>query len=262
MKTKNTCTKKWYEENRQLMENERGERYYDLPLASVMEIIHDIEEENNVSIDWDVVDVIKDSAWVSVKVDIYINGQKQGSLYGESPANPSPEAGDVGPIVLAQAQALKGYFKKKYSECNLPRELAEIEQDQVIAPSPEEVELPEEPKPKKTRTTKKPEETKEEKQEKTVETPKEEIKEPEKTEEHVKTEVSVDDALNHIVEVGVQSYDGKTIKEVLEMPTGAQFLKYYAQRKEHPKFEKIKEFCEIAEIVLSQYEGEIPKGKH
>lgn len=260
------ATKAWYEENRQLFTNEKGERFYDLPLAATMEIVHDKEVELGCKYSWKSTVIEMLGPWVVVEVTVFKDGVEEGSWLGSSANITNPDIGDVSPIILAQSQGLKSYFKRMFNECNLPVELSIVDQEQPVAPTPEEINLPSEEEPKKKASTKekaakKSAAKKEEKKEDPIPEPeveeeaKEKVKEEEKeveetTKEEPKNDSDLDAALNFVVNVGSLPYDGKTIEEVLKMPGSDVFLKHFASRINHEKYAVYKDFCEAAKVVV------------
>lgn len=239
-------TKKWYEENRELYTNvNSGERYYDLPLNSIMEIVHDKEAEDSFEYSWKSRVIEMNAPWVVVELTILRNGEELGSWLGSSANNTS---GDVSPIVLAQNQALKSFFKRVYNECNLPKELTIVDEEQKVSAIPEEIELPDVPVPEvKTEEPEIKEEVKEKPAKKAV---KKAVKKEEKVEEETKDSNELDEALKTVIKVGSVLYDGKTIEDVLTMPGSDVFLKHFASRVDNEKYAVYKDFCKSAKVVV------------
>lgn len=273
------CSEEWYLINRELYTNEDGRRYYDLPLQAVMEIVHMIEQKIDGKHTWDVELMPSIPGWVNVKVSMKIFDGCLGSMIGSAMDNQEPVKGDISPIVSAQSQALKSFFKKLYPECNLPKELSIVEEEQSVVSKLEEIELPEsnvvtekEEKVKPARkkvTSKKLEEVKEEgdnglDEEVTIKekTDLTESIESSETDALNKDVISANDPYEYIVSVGNKSYDGLTLREVASTPDGAVFLKYYADRVNTPRFAKFKDLCEAAAAIVNAENIEADKAKH
>ena len=252
-------TAQWYEENKTLFIDDKGQRYYDLPLASIMEVVHEKEKETGCTYSWKTNIVMMEGPWVVVEVIVLKDGVEEGSWLGSTANILTPSVGDVSPVTTAQSRAMKGYFKRKFAECNLPVELSIVDQEQTVAPTPEEMNLPVKEVGTKEKATKKPAKKKEADEEKPVEveeTQKEKAEKVEKTKkeetkkEEPKTASNLDEALKFVVNVGSLPYDGKTIEEVAKMPGADVFLKHFASRVNHEKYAIYKDFCEAAKIVV------------
>lgn len=249
----------WYAANRELYTNEKGERYYDLPLVSVLQVVHQIEEETGSFHSWKITDVsVLTEKWVVVTMEFYQDGKFIGNWLG-SAADTMPRPGEVSPVVAAETQALKSFFKKIYDSCNLPKALSIVEEEQDFAKTPEEV-LLEEPveKPKRKPAKKKVEEkvSKE-----AADEPRVVVEEHRPEEEVASGEMHLEDALSMVANVGHMEFDGKTIEEIASMPNGTTFLAHYAQRVDNKHYERFHDFCVAAKIAMENLglHGEKPK---
>lgn len=269
-------SRKWYEEKRELFENQNGERYYDLTKQDVQEIADIIAKEKGItiSIRADKFNLVGEE-YFSV-VELYVNGELASSTVGSATKDELQTTTWASTALdIAKNRAIKEVLRLEFFECNLPKELKVVDQEAALVVSPENLGLPEieepkvtvEDKPKKTRrkTASKKEEVAVKEGEKVEGEESLKVEEPvenKATKEEGTANDEVEQALNFVVKVGNAHYDDKSIRDILEMNAGSTFIRYYASRLNNPKFDKFQDFCKAAEIVINSIEVEGDRAKH
>lgn len=268
--------RKWYEEKRELFENQNGERFYDLTKQDVQEIANIVAQEKGITISVraDKFNII-DGEYFST-AELYVNGELASSTVGSATKDELQTTTWASTALdIAKNRAIKEVLRLEFFECNLPKELKVVDQEAALVASPENLDLPEieepkvtvEEKPKKTRrkTASKKEEVAVKEEEKIEGEESLKVEEPvenKATKEEGTANDEVEQALNFVVKVGNAHYDDKSIRDILEMNAGSTFIKYYASRLNNPKFDKFQDFCKAAEIVINSIEVEGDRAKH
>lgn len=277
----------FYVENRKLGVDTYGTEYYYLPTKAVEVLGKALGERDGVKYTSKVTPLLEtvNSPTVLVKATLYIDGVETHTVLGSADNVVDPDTRAT-PWDYAEASAVGKLYKRVYPEyCNLPEEYSVVDREQEQTAGLEELEaaLPEvevkakaEPtkekakKPAaKTAKPKKVEPKVEVKEEEVAEEKAPKAKAPAKKAEKKEVEKDVDvndealeEALNHVINVGNMHYDGKTIAEIIETDAGVVLLGYYAQRVDNKRFAEHKDFAEKAKLVLESLETEEVRAKH
>lgn len=266
-KTKKESTKElligspeWYEANRELYTNELSERYYDLPLSALMTLVHNWEKEEGSTLTWQSELVSLETSWVVVKLSFMIGDTLDSSVLGSAANIANPMTGDVSPVVTAQNQAIRSFLKKKFTFCNLPKELSVVEEEQKVVVDESDIDLP--IKPKKTKTVKidlkvdaKDESSEQETLvEETKEVTTNEVVSENETAPKTTKVTSSEDPGDYVIKINRPDLDGKTLNEISDLPTGPAFLQYYASHVNDERFVKFKDLCEACVRFLQKHD--------